>query len=315
VLPAAAGLLLCLLVAAAVPSRLARATWPSRAPSYALVLWQALGLVLGVLAVQTALTVALAPAGETHAAAVAALVGGTAGPVPWWSWLAFAVALLLGGRLLSVLVASVVRTLRARHRHRVLVDLVTRRNPLLAGARVVDHDAPTAYCLPGLRPRVVLSRGVLDLLREDEVRAVLAHETAHVEQRHDLVVLPFVALGATFPRLEGVRAAQQQVALLVEMLADDRATRTHSPAVLARALHKVGAAQVPVGAAGVTGPGPSAAVPAQTDAVLRRACRLVSPPPPLSVAGRAVVVLGTAGVLLLPVLGIVGPDLSRLVAG
>jgi len=147
------------------------------------------------------------------------------------------------------------------------------------------------------------------------VRAVLAHETAHVEQRHDLVVLPFVALGATFPRLEGVRAAQQQVALLVEMLADDRATRTHSPAVLARALHKVGAAQVPVGAAGVTGPGPSAAVPAQTDAVLRRACRLVSPPPPLSVAGRAVVVLGTAGVLLLPVLGIVGPDLSRLVAG
>jgi hypothetical protein len=90
--------------------------------------------------------------------------------------------------------------------------------------------------------------------------------------------------------------------------------RTHSPAVLARALHKVGAAQVPVGATGVAGPVP--APPAsEADAVLRRACRLVSPPPLLSPAGRAAVVLGTAGVLLLPVLGIVGPDLSRLVAG
>ena len=306
-LPAAAGMALCLLLLAAAPSRLARAAWPARAPATALMLWQALGLVVGVLAIEVALTVALAPAGPTHAAAAAALLRGTAGPLPWWSPVAFAVALLLFARLLSVLLGSLVRTLRSRRRHRVLVDLVATRNPLLAGARVVDHEVPTAYCLPGLRPRVVLSRGVLDLLSDQEVRAVLAHETAHVEQRHDLVVLPFVALGATFPRLSGVRVAQQQVALLVEMLADDRAVRRHSPAVLARALYKVGGAQLPVGMGGV-GTGGSLAAGA---GVLPRAARLVCPPAPLGTVAWASVVLATAVILLLPVLGLVLPDLVR----
>jgi Zn-dependent protease with chaperone function len=162
-------------------------------------------------------------------------------------------AVVLVARLASVFTASAVRTLRARHRNRVLVDLVATRNPLLPGTRVVDHDVPLAYCLPGLRPRVVLSRGVLDLLREDEVRAVLAHEDAHVVQRHDLVVLPFAAFGATFPRLRPVRTASEQVALLVEMLADDRAVRAHPPQVLARALVKVGTASVPGGGLGATG--------------------------------------------------------------
>jgi hypothetical protein len=40
-----------------------------------------------------------------------------------------------------------------------------------------------------------------------------------------LVVLPFVALRATFPGLRGVRTAVAEVGLLVEMLADDRAAR------------------------------------------------------------------------------------------
>ena len=296
-------LLGCLLVlAAAAPRRLAAATWPTRAPSYALALWQAVGLAVGLLAILACLTVALTPAGDTHAAAVSALVAGTSAPPPWWSWLALALAVLLFLRLLTVLTTSAVSTLRARHRNRVLVDLVATRNPLLARTRVVDHDLPTAYCLPGLRPRVVVSRGVLDLLREDEVRAVLAHENAHVDQRHDLVVLPFVALRATFPRSAGVRTAQVQVALLVEMLADDRATRRHPPAVLARALHKIGAAHAPL-----SGPGVGAAVVADDTGTLLRASRLVSPRPPLSVPGRLAVVGATALVLLLPVVGLVLP--------
>lgn len=293
-------LALCLLLlVTVVPQRLAAAAWPVRAPSYALVLWQAVGLAGGVLAVELALTVALAPVGPTHAQAAAAALAGAG--LPWWSLVALLVAAAVFGRLLVVLVRSAVRTLRARHAHRVLVDLVTTRNPLLAGTRVVDHDLPLAYCLPGLRPRVVLSRGVLEVLREEEVRAVLAHETAHVEQRHDLVVLPFVALGATFPRLPAVRTAAAQVALLIEMLADDRATRRHPPAVLARALCTVGAAQVPDGGVGVA---------ASTDGVLSRAHRLLSPPVPLGAAARAAVVLAAGLVLLAPVLGVVLPVLG-----
>jgi len=295
VLVAAVALGLCLvLLAGVVPARLARATWPQRAPAYALLLWQSLGLAGGVMAIEISVTVALAPAGGTHVEALRSLSSRAA--LPWWSLAAGLVALALLLRLLSVLALSTVRTLRARHRNRVLVDLVATRNPLLARTSVVDHEVPLAYCLPGLRPRVVLSRGVLDLLREDEVRAVLAHEQAHVEQRHDLVVLPFLALGATFPRLPGVLVAKGEVALLIEMLADDRAVRRHPREVLARALYRVGAAQVPEGGFGATG-----------DGVLLRAQRLVQPAASLGGTGRAAVVLATGLVLALPVLGLLVP--------
>ena len=292
---AAAVALVLLLLVLLVPDLLARADWPRRAPTPGLLLWQALGLSAGLLAVEVLLTLALAPAGDTHAGALQAVVDGD-GRASWWSLLAAVLGVLLVGRLLQVLTASAVRTLRARHRNRVLVDLVATRNPLLARTRVVDHDVPLAYCLPGLRPRVVLSRGVLDLLREEEVRAVLAHEDAHVEQRHDLVVLPFVALGTTFPRLRRLRTAQEQVALLVEMLADDRASRSHPPEVLARALCKVGSAAVPSGGLAAGGHG-----------VLVRAQRLLCPPPPLGVRGLAAVGAALVLVLALPALGLLLP--------
>lgn len=336
---AAATAALCLLLVAAVPARLACARWPGRAPSHALVLWQALGLAGGLLAIELTGTLALWPYGDSHLGAVQALLGGRS--VPGWerglSVLAGLAALLLFGRLLSVLVVSAWRTLRARRRHRLMLDLVSTRNPLLARARVLDHDLPLAYCLPGMRARVVLSRGVLDLLREEEVRAVLAHETAHLQQRHDLVVLPFVALGATFPRLSAVRTALTQVALLIEMLADDRAVRSHQPQVLARALHKVGAVQVPAGGLGVAGVAPASrdgddagrrddagsgntgsddggsdylGSDDDAGAVLLRAARLVHPPSPLGPVGRTTVLAAAVLVLALPVIVLLVPLLA-----
>lgn len=293
---AAAVALVLLLLVLVVPERLARADWPARAPTWGLLLWQALGLSAVLLPVQLALTVALAPVGETHVAAVQAVLDGDA-PAVWWSLLAALLAALLVGRLLQVLAVSTARTLRARRSHRALVDLVATRNPLLARTRVVDHHLPLAYCLPGLlRPRVVLSRGVLDLLREDEVRAVIAHEDAHVEQRHDLVVLPFVALVMTLPRLRRLRTAREHVALLVEMLADDQASRSHPPQALARALCKIGASPAPSAGLGATGHG-----------ALVRAQRLLSPPPRLGPAGVAAASAATALVLGLPALGLLVP--------
>ena len=298
-LTAAVGVgLVLLLLATVVPDRLAAAAWPRRAPTAGLLLWQAIGVSAGLLAVEAVVTVALAPSGPTHALAAQAVVDGR-GRGPWWALLAAGLALVLVVRLLQVFTVCATRTLRARARNRRLVDLVATRNPLLPGTRVVDHDVPLAYCLPGLRPRVVLSRGVLDLLREDEVRAVLAHEQAHVEQRHDLVVLPFSAFGTTFPWLRAVGTAREQVALLVEMLADDRAARSHPPEVLARALYKVGAATVPSGGLGAGG-----------DDVLLRAQRLVCPPPALTWSELGAVSAVTALVLALPALGLLLPLLA-----
>lgn len=292
----AAALLVAVLVLLgrlAVPA-LARARWPVRAPGVGLLLWQALGLAGGLLALEVTATVALAPLGDTHLAALSALPA----PLPWWAWLAAAAFAAVLLRLLLVLLVSIARTLRSRHRHRVLVDLVATRHPLLRGTHVVDSALPVAYCLPGLRPRVVVSRGVLTALDEDEVRAVLEHELAHVVQRHDLVVLPFLALGATFPWLPAVRTAREQVAALVEMLADDRAARRHDGRVLARALWKVAEGQAPAGGLGAGGP---------ASGVLERACRLLDPPSPLPAVAVTAVLAAVVGVLALPVAGLLLP--------
>ncbi|MDP3713840.1 MAG: M56 family metallopeptidase [Mycobacteriales bacterium] len=291
-LAAAVLLAACLLALTVVPRLLAAARWPARSPGRALQLWQALGLSGGLLALELLLTRALAPVGEDHLDGVRRAWDAPS-RLPWWSWLALAAFIALLLRLLSVLLASTARTLLARRRHRCLVDLVTTPAPTLRGTRVVDHAVPVAYCLPGLRSRVVLSQGVLALLAADEVEAVLAHERAHLTQRHDLVVLPFVALGATFPRLPPVRTAQAEVALLVEMLADDVAVRRHDRAVLAAALAKVGGGAVPPGGLGAAGP-----------AVLRRRERLLQAPDPLTRAAALAVHAATVGVLLLPLAGV-----------
>src|SRR4051794_27712216 len=215
-------------------------------------------------------TIALAPLGNDHLDALRHL--GDAGLV---TWLAGALGLAVLLRLLTVLLASTARTLRARHDNRVLVDLLASPNLLLRGASVVDHDVPLAYCLPGLRPRLVLSRGTLDLLCADELQAVVAHEQAHLAQRHDLVVLLFVALAATFPAVPAVSTAQAEVALLVELMADDHAARRHDRAELARALWKIGTGGAPAGALGIAG-----------EDALVRARRLLEPPPRLGLPAR-----------------------------
>lgn len=287
-----AGLLL--VVATAAPRWLARADWPQRSPALALVLWQALGLAAGLLSLTLLTTLALAPLGRTHRSAVQHL--GDAGWVTW-AFLLLALAVLL--RLLTVLVASTVRTLRARRDNRVLVDLVASKNLLLRGASVVDHDVPLAYCLPGLRPRLVLSRGTLELLSSSELQAVVAHEQAHLAQRHDLVVLPFVALRATFPAVPAVSVAQAEVALLVELMADDHAARAHDRVELARALWKIGTGGAPPGALGLAG-----------DDVLLRAKRLLEPPSRLALPARAGVTLLAAAVAASPAAGLVVPLLA-----
>jgi Zn-dependent protease with chaperone function len=292
----AAGVLLAVLLVLSTtgPRRLAAAAWPRRAPVPALLLWQAIGLAGGLVAVEAATTAALQPFGDTQVSALRRL--GSAESPPWWSWAAAAVAIALFLRLTTVLVASTARTLALRRRHRILLDLVAEPLSAWRGARVVAHDVPVAYCLPGLRPRVVLSRGVLDLLADDEVAAVLAHERAHLVARHDLVVLPFVALGATFPRMPAVRTARMEVALLIEMLADDRAVRHHDRVVLARALYKVGTGQVPAGGLGAGG-----------DDVLSRARRLMAPPDPLPLSAELLILGAAALVAGLPLLGLVIP--------
>ena len=137
-----------------------------------------------------------------------------------------AAGLALLASLCWVLIAVSAAALQARRRQRALLALLAHGDPKVPGALVVDYPTAAAYCLPGLRSRiVVLSVGTLELLGRGELAAVLAHERAHLRERHDLVLLPFTALRRAFPRSAMCAEAHRAVALLVEMLADDRALR------------------------------------------------------------------------------------------
>ncbi len=270
---------------------LASASWPGRAPAAAIVLWQALGLGWGLATVGALAALAARPGHAGVARGVMAFAAGTVarsavpahGPavltvltVLRLAALTMSVALL--ALLCWVLAAACAAGLRCRRRQRALLALLARGDPKAPGALVLDHPAAAAYCLPGLRSRIVISAGTLDLLDQAELAAVLAHERAHIRERHDLVLLPFSALCRAFPRSRVTLRANRAVALLVEMLADDRARRVLPARELATALMRFGVA-------GASAP-PSGAL-ATADAgsqgeVVTRVVRLLEPQPGLS---------------------------------
>jgi hypothetical protein len=311
-------------------SALPGASWPRRSPAAAILLWQALGLASGLAVVGTLIGLAL-PASDgglvrsvLHAAAllrngdvfgVAAMFGlrgagtaGGSGAVPGavagagGSWPAMILAVRLtclaaGLALLTllcwVLLAALAAALQARRRQRELLTLLAHGDPKVPGALVVDHPSAAAYCLPGLRSRIVVSVGTLELLGRRELAAVLAHERAHLRERHDLVLLPFTALRRAFHRSATCTDALRSVALLVEMLADDRALRGRPARELVSALVRFGTAG--------TCPAPAGALAAAEGEVAARVTRLLKPVRPLPPAAVLAICLSSALLVAAPV--------------
>ncbi|HEU4423469.1 MAG TPA: M56 family metallopeptidase [Pilimelia sp.] len=266
---------------------LSRSRWTWQRPRVAIVCWQAIGLALGLSAIGLPLSLGLTPYGTGTAAALLRYAvdvgdGQSAGLGPVRLGLV-AIGLAAAGTLLVSTTACIVRTIRIRGRHRELLTLVARTDPAAPGALVLDHPGAAAYCLPGRRPRVVVSAGTLRLLDSGQLAAVLSHERAHADERHDLVLLPFAALGRAMPGVRWFRTIHETVALLVEMRADDKARRLHADGPLVGALLRFAAAPArvtPPGALGAT-----EQIQVRVDRLLRPASR----PPTLRCAAALVV--------------------------
>jgi Zn-dependent protease with chaperone function len=167
--------------------------------------------------------------------------------------LAIALPISVGLLLLGAFAFEVLRARRQRSRHLEVLDLVGRRSDRLR-ATVLEHALPAAYCLPGRYPRIVVSEGALRLLSGEQLDAVLEHERAHIAGRHHLVLAAAKAFAKVFRWVPLARHAREQTALLLEMIADDRALRHHSREVLATAMCEMAAAKAPRGAFAVGGP-------------------------------------------------------------
>ena len=216
------------------------ATWQSRAPRASIALWQSVGVAGALCAIGAGLAVAGARFGTGFFAAMGDLGHQIAGPHPLAGMgvteaLGLTLALDTSLVLTGGVVLTLARTVRARSRHRRLLDLVGTRTDAARGAVVLDHPRPAAYCLPGLRSRIVVSSGTIRLLDRQQLSAVVAHEHGHAREHHGLVMLPFTSL-ALFGWIPYARRAPTAVGRLVELAADDHAARHHDPAVLASAL-------------------------------------------------------------------------------
>jgi Zn-dependent protease with chaperone function len=292
-------------------SALVQARWPRRCPAAAILLWQALGLAGGLAAVGTLVGLGLpGSAGVVHSIlhpATILRVGalfrappalGPFGSLPIvlvvFRMTCLAAGLALFGSLCWVLIAASAAALQARRRQRALLALLAHGDPKVPGALVVDYPSAAAYCLPGRRSGiVVVSVGTLELLGRGELAAVLAHENAHLRERHDLVLLPFTALRRAFPRSAMCAEAYRAVALLVEMLADDRAVRNRPTRELVSAL-------VRFGTAGVC-PTPAGALPVAEGEMAARVARLLHPVRPLPATAIAAICLAAGLLVAAPV--------------
>ncbi|MEW1599453.1 M56 family metallopeptidase [Streptomyces sp. NPDC093808] len=240
------------------PTLLLRSTWPYRAPALAVAVWHGLSVSFTVAVALAAYHLAT-PTDHLHAGLVGLLhscgliTAATTPDPPTADRLAVALPLAVVLLVLGCFAFEALRGRRDRSRHRNILDLVGHRSPQLC-ATILEHDLPAAYCLPGHNPRVVVSAGALRLLSAGQLEAVLEHERAHIAGRHHLTLSATQAFARIFRRLPLARHAKEQTALLLEMIADDRALRRQSRDVLASAMYEMASGRAPAGAFTVGGP-------------------------------------------------------------
>ncbi|MEC4019089.1 M56 family metallopeptidase [Streptomyces sp. H27-D2] len=303
-------LLLGALAAAMAPRLLALSDWPDREPVLALWVWQCvvagvllccvLAMALSAAAAWTAVrghVFAPAPHGVMEAYALSAYA-------PW----AAPVALLLacGGVWTAVMLTREVRAARARRSQRRAELLV--RSPLLPGEEpsgerlvVLEGVRPEAWWLPGTAPQLVITTAALRRLKGRQLDAVLAHEQGHARARHDWLLYCSGALATGFPQVPVFAGFRDQVHRLVELAADDVASRRFGRLTIALALVELNEDR------GVFGPCPThfAQVPQRVD-------RLLSPTRRFTAGRRLQMTAAAALVPAVPLLVAFVPGLRAL---
>lgn len=298
------------LTAVAAPRLIARADWPDREPVVALWAWQcAVAAVLLCCALSMTLSAAAAwraVRGHVFAPAPPAVVDAYAPGVagPWAA--ATAVALACGGLWSGAMLVREVFRSRVRHRSRSAE--LRLRAPLLPGEEavsgrllVLEGERPDAWWLAGAAPRLVVTTGALRRLKGRQLDAVLAHEQGHAQARHDWLLHCSTALATGFPQVPVFAAFRDEMHRLVELSADDMASRRFGRVTTALALVELNEDR------GVFGPSP-----APQAHLPQRVHRLLTPPDRLTAARRLRLTAAASLVPVIPVLVTLLPALRAL---
>lgn len=208
---------------------------------------------LALLATGGALKLVALPEGDTTQLAWVDLRDSVPGPVG-----AIAVLTLLGMLAHAIHVAARDRAVVAA------VRAVARRAD--RSLLVVQDPASYAYAVPVNGGVVVASTGLLHRLPEEERRALLAHEQAHLRHHHHRYRTAVAIAAAVNPALLPLRATMK---LQIERWADEAAAADTSRQVTARSLAR----------AAITAPRPVSALAFALDNVTQRVHALQSPAP------------------------------------
>jgi Zn-dependent protease with chaperone function len=279
------------LLATAGAGVLGRASWPRRAPRLAILAWQALSLsTIGSVLLAGVLT-ELAVTGGDAARRCGAPAPWPCSPAATPAGLALAIAaaaptVAVTARVIWCLTTTYAAA-RGRRNHQLDALAVLGRPDERLGVTLIDHATPSAYCLPGRHGRIVVTTAALTALDEDHLAAVLAHERAHLRQRHHLIRTTAEALSRAFPWVPAFTTAGEQIGRLSELAADDAAARHSGRLTVAAALLTLAEATP------ATMPTPALTAGGATAAT--RAHRLIRGTPPL---GRTRVLLGLAAAAL-----------------
>ncbi|MEV7413937.1 M56 family metallopeptidase [Streptomyces sp. NPDC089919] len=303
-------LLLGVLTALLAPRLLGRADWTEREPVVALWVWQcAVAAVLLCFALSMVLSASAAwlvvrgrVFGSAPHAVVDAYTQGAGSPVAAGTALLLAMGGLWTGAKLA---AEVLRTRSRRRRERAELH---QRAPLLPGEDpgaerlvVLEGPRPDAWWLPGPAAQLVVTTAALSRLKGRQLDAVLAHEQGHAVARHDWLLHCAEALAGGFPQVPVFAAFRAEMHRLVELAADDAASKRYGRLTIALALIELNEHT------GVFGPCPSthAHVP-------QRVRRLLTAKPRLTPLRRLRLTAAAALVPAVPLLVAFAPGLTAL---
>lgn len=97
---------------------------------------------------------------------------------------------------------------------------------------VMQSPEAVAYCVAGRPSAIVVTTAAVAALHGDQLAAVLAHERAHLSGRHATLLGVLRGLAAVLPHLRLFTEGAQRVSTLLEMRADDVASRRHGSVAL-----------------------------------------------------------------------------------
>lgn len=172
--------------------------------------------------------------------------------------------LLIAGSILSIGIVSVgVQLIRT---HRLYRSIRRRQIPLTGSLQTVVHriglthrvilvadDNLYSFCFGFLRPRVIISSGLVSHLSYKELEAVLLHEQAHLKNRDPLKLLVGNAVATMFFFLPVFAELYRNMEASNELIADSWTTAVQKDTLfLRRALRKI-IAQAPLTLAAVAG--------------------------------------------------------------